>query len=968
MTKSGNHWKTVLLFLLTFLLFSSCKDEESDKSTGSTTATSLYKSMTDSVASDLIESTPTLTSSQINYFKYSAELEVENNKANTSQSEVEIAPHIIAGLLKALGDYDDSELKQPSYSFYDDINYSTVDISNSAYQNKIKIISNENKSLVRQLNAADATEDTKAIFGNEYGSLTAHLDDAKILTSELPKAIRYITAQTINYFVELKFDEKKTSDAIVGMVSKTSARLGTTGTGLDDSTVISTIGTMVDSSLTDLKEAGITDQTILDTSVELTKEIIDNIRFSSDASADLLKAMAFGDVIKASLSGLKKSEIDDDSIATTAKSLVDGGVTQLIQNYKLEDITSDSAVLNKLAPISEKTFAGLRNSGLSEDTINEIVASLIASTINNPRLSDTRFDSEVPSAIQNSVKSIFNGLKKAGMRKAVIAKTAGVVAKELASALDFKGTVTADSSTDILNTYARDSMAAAINGMKNGGVNSDEIAKNIGTISESVSKMAVETLIRSKSTHLINGTMSVTDLQTELKKITMSVISGISSSVDSTTDAAGGIDEVVTGGIEGIKSALGSKEFETNTPVALSTANINGVVDKLIEGSQEQLVIMGASDTVISETGKNVATSASDSQSSLLDSDAPEVEITSDSVTTTEGGDDGVVKIRMTAQPTENIVVKGKSSNVNEGTISPSSLTFTPENWNNLQSFNISPVDDGKVEDPMNYSISITANTGFRGTIDAKNNDNDMVGLKTAKRNSLFVGGGKLYYDVQLRSQPSSSVTISWVISIGSMLTVESGRSMTFTSSNWNTVQSAILSVNNPQKEMDETISGQLDMSTLVTSDSDYAELADDDILTTFKIYYKNVYIKSIAGSGNELTATLHTASEDFFYYRGDELRKFPDLTSDDDKGVYNKALKGEWIQYGTEVFTYKNGTFDGLTAIFEAAEGVSASGNLADKSLGLSLGYEVPDPVKDDDDKYNALTAKPKTHADYSI
>jgi len=980
MTKSGIHWKIVLFFLVTLLIFSSCKDEESDQSTGSTTATPLYKTMIGSVATDLIDSSPILTSSQIGYFKYSAELQVENNKANTSQNEVEIAPHIIAGLLKALGDYDDSELVQPSYSFYTDINFSTVDISNSTYKNKINIISNENKSLVKLLDAADVTEDTKTIFGNEYGSLIAHLDDAKILTSELPTAIRYITGQTISYFAELKYDDKKTSDAVVGMVSKTSANLGTSGTGLDDTTVISTISTMVDSSLTDLKAIGLADQTILDTSVELTKEIIDNIGFSSDASADLLKATAFGDIIKASLSGLKKCELDDDSIATTAKSLVDAGVTQLIQVYKLNDITSDSAVLNKLAPISEKTFAGLRNSGLSEDTINEIAASLIANTINNPRLTDASFDAEMPAAVQNSVKSIFTGMKKAGMPNTVIAKTAEVVAKEVASSLDFKGTVTADSSTDALNTYAKDTMAAAINGMKNGGVSSEEIAKNIGTISESVSKMAVETLIRSKSTHLIDGTMSATELQTELKKITMSVISGISSSADSTADAAGGIDEVVTGGIEGIKSALGSIEFETDTPASLSTTNINGAVDKMIEGSQEQLVAMNASDSVSSETGKNVASSASDSQSSLTDTDAPEVEITTDSITTTESGDDGMVKIKMSAKPSKDIIVKAKSSNTKEGTISPSSLTFTPENWSNLQTFNISPVDDGKVEDAMNYSISITANTGFRGTVGAKNNDNDQIGIETAKRGSLFVGGGKFYYGIKLRSQPSSDVTISWMISVGSMLKIDSGRSMTFTSANWNTSQTTTISVSNKQKEMDETISGQLQNSTFVTTDSNYTEWIEeqeensDGIVTTFKIYYQNVYIKSITGSGNELTATLHNASDpefiNFFYYRGDEERKFPDLTSADDKGVYNKALKGEWLKYGTVVFTYENGTFDGLTAKFKAAEGQSGSGSLTEKSEGLFFGYDKPSPEMNNDTppKYNSLVEKTLVHTDYSI
>ncbi|MCX7998889.1 MAG: hypothetical protein N3A69_08055, partial [Leptospiraceae bacterium] len=100
--------------------------------------------------------------------------------------------------------------------------------------------------------------------------------------------------------------------------------------------------------------------------------------------------------------------------------------------------------------------------------------------------------------------------------------------------------------------------------------------------------------------------------------------------------------------------------------------------------------------------------------------------------TTTEAGGKAYFAISLRARPTSNVTISISSSNTAEGTVSPSSLTFTSANWNNLQVVTITGVDDlvqdGNIVYTIGFGTMSSADSAFNQTIPSvtvTNQDND---------------------------------------------------------------------------------------------------------------------------------------------------------------------------------------------------------------------------------------------------
>jgi Ca2+-binding RTX toxin-like protein len=72
---------------------------------------------------------------------------------------------------------------------------------------------------------------------------------------------------------------------------------------------------------------------------------------------------------------------------------------------------------------------------------------------------------------------------------------------------------------------------------------------------------------------------------------------------------------------------------------------------------------------------------------------------------TTESGDTDSFTVKLNSQPTANVTIGLSSSNTVEGTISPTSLTFTPSDWNQTQKVTVKGVDDKIVDGDKKYTI-----------------------------------------------------------------------------------------------------------------------------------------------------------------------------------------------------------------------------------------------------------------------
>ena len=72
---------------------------------------------------------------------------------------------------------------------------------------------------------------------------------------------------------------------------------------------------------------------------------------------------------------------------------------------------------------------------------------------------------------------------------------------------------------------------------------------------------------------------------------------------------------------------------------------------------------------------------------------------------TTEAGGTATFSVRPRTQPTAYVTIGLSSSDTTEGTVSPASLTFTPENWNTSQIVTVTGVNDAIFDGDVAYTI-----------------------------------------------------------------------------------------------------------------------------------------------------------------------------------------------------------------------------------------------------------------------
>jgi hypothetical protein len=74
-------------------------------------------------------------------------------------------------------------------------------------------------------------------------------------------------------------------------------------------------------------------------------------------------------------------------------------------------------------------------------------------------------------------------------------------------------------------------------------------------------------------------------------------------------------------------------------------------------------------------------------------------------LTTTEDRGTATFAIGLTMKPTANVTIGIASSDTTEGAVSPPSLTFTPDNWDRLQTVIVTGIDDGSADCDIAYTV-----------------------------------------------------------------------------------------------------------------------------------------------------------------------------------------------------------------------------------------------------------------------
>ncbi len=317
----------------------------------------------------------------------------------------------------------------------------------------------------------------------------------------------------------------------------------------------------------------------------------------------------------------------------------------------------------------------------------------------------------------------------------------------------------------------------------------------------------------SSSTHyndLKSGTLELSNTDNESPGVTLSSSSLTTSENGTNATFTVKLDQKTTSDVtinlqsddpgEGTPSPS-ALTFTTSNYSSAQTITIQAVDDALFDDNQSYTIAL----KTISGTGTaydgfdpaDVSVTNTDNESA---NDVGIVPNTS-SISVSETGTTDSFTLKLKSEPTANVILSINSSNTAEGTVSPSSLLFSRNNWNTSQAVTVTGVDDYYDNGSTSFSIIIgspkTSDTNYSAkpssTINATNVDNDTAGITIiASDNQTGEDGDNGTLLVLLNSQPFGDVILS-VTSDNTSETNVNPDNLTFTTSNWNTSQTVTL-------------------------------------------------------------------------------------------------------------------------------------------------------------------------------
>jgi len=229
-----------------------------------------------------------------------------------------------------------------------------------------------------------------------------------------------------------------------------------------------------------------------------------------------------------------------------------------------------------------------------------------------------------------------------------------------------------------------------------------------------------------------------------------------------------------------------------NTPRFVT---VTGVDDALIDGDITYYVTTHPASS--SDSNYNGLNPADVSVTNLDDDEAGGINVSGISGDTTESGASATFSIVLDSQPTSSVSIGVNSGDLSEGTVSPSSVTFTTGNWATPKFVTVTGVDDAIVDGDITFSVitnpASSSDPGYNGVnpdnVSVTNLDNDNTGISvSAISGDTTEAGGSASFSVVLNSQPTSGVSFG-VSSNDLTEGTVSPSSVNFSTGNWNTPQ-----------------------------------------------------------------------------------------------------------------------------------------------------------------------------------
>lgn len=283
----------------------------------------------------------------------------------------------------------------------------------------------------------------------------------------------------------------------------------------------------------------------------------------------------------------------------------------------------------------------------------------------------------------------------------------------------------------------------------------------------------------------------------------------------------------------------------TNWNVA-QVVTVTGVNDTTADGSVTFSVVTAAASS--SDPAYNGLNPPDVSVINADDEPASIVVTPASGLVTTEAGGVATFSVMLSTQPTSNVSVALRSSDLSEGTITTGSITFTASNWNQPVNVTITGINDALSDGDINYAIvidpAVSTDMRYNGRNPADvmvtNRDDETVSTvqPSAPKGRVIVtaaaglrtseAGGAATFTVKLSLAPTVDVTIRVTSSNLAEGRVEP-RQLVFTPENFGAAQTVRI-VGRDDDKADGDMPFRVTLSAPLSEDPNYSSLSASDV------------------------------------------------------------------------------------------------------------------------------------------
>ncbi|MBK8171582.1 MAG: hypothetical protein IPK60_14710 [Sandaracinaceae bacterium] len=266
------------------------------------------------------------------------------------------------------------------------------------------------------------------------------------------------------------------------------------------------------------------------------------------------------------------------------------------------------------------------------------------------------------------------------------------------------------------------------------------------------------------------------------------------------------------------------------------TVTVTGADDVLVDGDVSYSVVIAPAISV------DLRYSGLDAEDvTLLNEDDDVAGVTlnrTSGLVTSEAGLDDTFTVRLDTEPSADVTISFSSSDLSEGDVTPTSVTFTSSDWDTPRTITVLGVDDVVADGDIMFTVLSSAASSTDPSynllavddVSATNSDNETPGITVTPTGGLTTSevGGTASFVLVLDSQPSADVSVSLSSDDTSEGTV-SPVTLTFGAVDWNLPQMVTVTGVNDLVD-DGDVAYHIVTAAAASADADYNGLIADDV------------------------------------------------------------------------------------------------------------------------------------------